>query len=224
MKKVEINMGTRLSPLDILRDGPVIPVIVIGELAHAVPLAQALVAAGVRVLEITLRSEVALAAIREISREVPEALVGAGTVLNSDDLKNVAAAGGCFAISPGLTPNLLTAAAQGSLPLIPGISTASELMMGLEAGLDCFKFFPAGAAGGLAMLKSLAGPFAGVTFCPTGGIGPDNYRDYLALTNVACVGGSWLAPPGLVAAGDWPAITEIARTAREQAGKETTDT
>lgn len=217
-------MNRQLSPLEILQTGPVIPVIVIDELADAVPLAQALVAGGVRVLEITLRSEAALAAIEQISRAVPEALVGAGTVLNSRDLAAVAKAGGQFAISPGLTPDLLTAAAQGALPLIPGVSTASELMMGLAAGLDCFKFFPAGAAGGLAMLRSLAGPFAGVTFCPTGGIGPDNYRDYLALANVACVGGSWLAPAALIATRDWPAITEIARTALEQVGGQATGT
>jgi len=209
----DITINWQLAPREVLGRGPVIPVIVLADADHAVPLARALLAGGVQVLEITLRSGVALESIHRISRQVPEALVGAGTVLNSRDLAAVAEAGGRFAISPGLTPDLLAAAGQGQIPLIPGISTASELMMGLESGLDSFKFFPAGAAGGPAMLKGLAGPFAGVSFCPTGGINPDNYRDYLALTNVVCVGGSWLAPSSLIARQDWDGITELARQA-----------
>ncbi len=199
--------------LDVLNAGSVVPVIVIRDLDHAVPLARALVQGGMRVLEITLRSAVAVDAIRMISSEVPDAIVGAGTVATEKDLTAVAEAGAVFAISPGLTPALLTAANQGTIALIPGISTASELMFGMEMGYTAFKFFPAGAAGGVKMLKSLGGPFPQVTFCPTGGISPDNYNDYLALANVACVGGSWICPGKLVEAGDWDGITELARQA-----------
>lgn len=199
----------KTAPLDILTITPLIPVMVIEDADHAVPLARALLAGGVRVLEITLRSEAALESIRRIARDVPDAVVGAGTVATESDLERVADAGGRFAISPGLTPQLLNAALKGPIPLIPGISTASELMYGRERGLTEFKFFPAEAAGGTAMLKSLGGPFPQVTFCPTGGISPANYRDYLALKNVACVGGSWLAPASAVKAGDWQKVTDL---------------
>lgn len=202
-----------LSAVDILKSGPVIPVIVITNPDHAVPLAQALVAGGIKVLEITLRSDAALEALRRIRSEIPDALVGAGTVLSGQDLHAVAEAGGCFAISPGLTPNLLAAARQESIPLIPGVATASELMLALEAGLTELKFFPAQAAGGVDMLKSFHGPFPRVTFCPTGGITRHNYREYLALKNVACVGGSWLVPAEKTAQEDWSAITALARDA-----------
>jgi 2-dehydro-3-deoxyphosphogluconate aldolase/(4S)-4-hydroxy-2-oxoglutarate aldolase len=180
---------------------------------HAVPLAQALLAGGIKVLEITLRSDAALEAIRRIRSEVPDALVGAGTVLSGEDLQAVAVAGGRFAISPGLTPNLLKAAEKEAIPLIPGVATASELMMALEAGLSELKFFPAQAAGGVPMLKSLSGPFPQVTFCPTGGVSLHNYKDYLALENVACVGGSWLVPSVSIEQEDWPAITRLAHQA-----------
>jgi 2-dehydro-3-deoxyphosphogluconate aldolase/(4S)-4-hydroxy-2-oxoglutarate aldolase len=200
-------------PLDVLNSGPVVPVIVIRDIKHAVPLAKALLAGGIKVLEITLRSEVAVDAIRLISKEVPEAIVGAGTVASQQDLTAVAEAGAVFAISPGLTPALLTAANQGTIALIPGISTASELMFGMEMGYTAFKFFPAGAAGGVKMLKSIGGPFPRVTFCPTGGISPDNYNEYLALSNVACVGGSWVCPGKLVEDRDWDGITDLARKA-----------
>jgi 2-dehydro-3-deoxyphosphogluconate aldolase / (4S)-4-hydroxy-2-oxoglutarate aldolase len=194
---------------EILQTGPVIPVIVIEDAAHAVPLAQALVTGGVKVLEITLRSDAALESIKLISEQVPSAIVGAGTVTSEKDLDNITEAGALFAISPGLTPTLLDAATRSTIPLIPGISSASELMYGMEAGLTNFKFFPAEAAGGIQMIKSLGGPFPHINFCPTGGISPANYKNYLALKNVACVGGSWLAPRDAVLAGDWSKIINM---------------
>ncbi len=203
----------KIPALDILQTGPVVSVIVIHDLDHAVPLAKALVAGGVKVLEVTLRTPVAIEAIRLMSQEVPEAIVGAGTVVSADDLHRVTEAGGQFAISPGSTPTLIEAALRGSIALIPGISTASELMLGMEYGLREFKFFPAEAAGGIPMLKSLGGPFPQVTFCPTGGISADNYKEYLALDNVACVGGSWLAPTKLLQEGLYDRITELAQKA-----------
>ncbi len=203
----------KMTPMDILGAGPVIPVMVIEDADLAVPLARALLAGGVRVLEITLRSDAAVEAIRRISGEVEGALVGAGTVLSEQDLAAVTAAGAVFAISPGLTPTLLEVAAAGPIPLIPGISTVSELMTGMEQGYRHFKFFPAAAAGGTAMLRAIAGPFPDLVFCPTGGVSAANYRDYLALANVACVGGSWLAPKQLVRDRDWPAITRLAAAA-----------
>ena len=206
-----INRQT--SPLQILKGGPVIPVIVIKDIEQAVPLAKALLKGGIKVLEITLRSKAALEAIRRISREVPEAIVGAGTVTSGADLEAVREAGGVFAVSPGLTPALLTAAAQGPIALLPGISTASELMLGMEMGYTAFKFFPAEAAGGVRMLQSIAGPFPHITFCPTGGISPTNYQQYLALANVACVGGSWLVPAAAMEHRDWQKITDLTREA-----------
>lgn len=203
----------KISALNVLQTGPVVPVIVINNLDQAVPLAKALLAGGVKVLEITLRTPMAIEAIRMISKEVPEAVVGAGTVATEQDLNAVAAAGGVFAISPGLTPTLLTAAIDGPIALIPGISTASELMLGMEYGLKEFKFFPAEAAGGIKMIKSIGGPFPQATFCPTGGISPANYKEYLSLKNVACVGGSWLAPKDALEQGDWNKITDIAKKA-----------
>ncbi len=203
----------KLMPLDVLNAGPVVPVIVVKKIEQAVPLANALLKGGVRVLEITLRSEAAIDAIRLLSREVPDAIVGAGTVASPDDLQAVAAAGAVFAISPGLTPRLLDAANQGPIALIPGIATASELMLGMEMGYTAFKFFPAEAAGGVPMLKSIGGPFPQITFCPTGGVSEANYHDYLALKNVACVGGSWLVPTREIENGNWDAITRLAETA-----------
>ena len=205
-------------PAEILSIGPVMPVMVIKKLEHAVPLARALVTGGVKVLEITLRTAVAVDAIAAICREVPDAVVGAGTVTTPEELNAVAQAGAVFAISPGLTPELLEAANNGSIALIPGISTISELMTGLSKGYSHFKFFPAEAAGGIKMLKAIAGPFPKVTFCPTGGISPDNYRDYLALANVACVGGSWIVPGEAIEQGDWGRITDLAGEAVSNAG------
>jgi 2-dehydro-3-deoxyphosphogluconate aldolase/(4S)-4-hydroxy-2-oxoglutarate aldolase len=200
----------KIQPKAVLTAGPVMPVMVIQNLDDAVPLAKALVAGGIRVLEITLRTPIALEAIKLISQEVKEAIVGAGTITTPEQLKAAEAAGAVFAISPGLTPTLLAAAMTGNIALIPGIATLSELMMGMEYGLDCFKFFPAEAAGGIPMLKSIAGPVPNVTFCPTGGISPDNYNAYLKLSNVACVGGSWLVPADAVKAKNWAKVTELA--------------
>jgi len=203
----------KMSSLDVLNTGPVVPVIIINNLDHAVPLAKALLAGGIKVLEITLRTSVAIEAIRMICEEVPDAVIGAGTVATKDDLEAVAQAGGVFAISPGLTPTLLSVANDGPIALIPGISTASELMLGMEYGYKELKFFPAEAAGGIKMLKSIGGPFPQVTFCPTGGISPENYKNYLDLKNVVCVGGSWLAPTDSLEQGDWQTITKLARMA-----------
>ncbi|WP_417911369.1 bifunctional 4-hydroxy-2-oxoglutarate aldolase/2-dehydro-3-deoxy-phosphogluconate aldolase [Candidatus Electronema sp. PJ] len=208
------NERGKLSPLEILHTGPVVPVVVLRNADHAVSLAKALLAGGIRVMEITLRSgAAALDGIRRISAEVPEIIVGAGTVLTSDDLRSVAQVGGQFAISPGLTPSLFAAAHDGPIPLIPGIATASELMLAQERGFTELKFFPAEAAGGVPMLKALHGPFPRVTFCPTGGISQENCKEYLTLANVACVGGSWLTPPELLEKENWDAITELAAKA-----------
>lgn len=206
----------KIPPLEILNAGPVVPVIVIKKIEQAAPLAQALLQGGIKVLEITLRSEAAIDAIGLISREVPGAIVGAGTVTSPEDLEAVAEAGAVFAISPGLTPTLLDAANRGPIALIPGISTASELMTGMEMGYSAFKFFPAEAAGGVPMLKSIAGPFPHITFCPTGGISQDNSNDYLALANVACVGGSWIVPAREIEMENWDAITKLAENAVAQ--------
>jgi 2-dehydro-3-deoxyphosphogluconate aldolase/(4S)-4-hydroxy-2-oxoglutarate aldolase len=210
---MSLKRNWKREPAEILSMGPVIPVMVIKKSEQAVPLARALVAGGVKVLEITLRTDAALDAIAEICHEVPEAVVGAGTVTTPEELGAVAEAGAVFAISPGLTPELLEAANNGSIALIPGISTVSELMTGISRGYDHFKFFPAEAAGGIKMLKAIAGPFSKVTFCPTGGISPANYRDYLSLANVACVGGSWIVPDEAVEREDWDRITVLAREA-----------
>lgn len=209
----------KIQPKDVLNTSPVMPVMVIQNLDDAVPLAKALVAGGIRVLEITLRTPVALEAIRLISQEVKDAVVGVGTITTPEQLKAAEEAGAVFAISPGLTPTLLAAAKQSSIALIPGIASISELMLGMEYGLDHFKFFPAEAAGGIPMLKAIAGPIPQVTFCPTGGISPENYQAYLSLSNVACVGGSWLAPADVVKAKDWAKVTELAKHAVANARK-----
>ena len=195
----------------ILGLGPVVPVIVIEDVAHAVPLAEALVAGGVRVLEITLRTEAGLESIRRIREAVPAAIVGAGTVLTGTQLAAVAAAGGAFAVSPGATASLLDAAADSPVPLLPGTATASEVMTVLERGYTYMKLFPAEPAGGVALLSSLASPLPAARFCPTGGIDPEKAKRYLALPNVVCVGGSWLVPRDAVLQGDWGRITDLAR-------------
>jgi 2-dehydro-3-deoxyphosphogluconate aldolase/(4S)-4-hydroxy-2-oxoglutarate aldolase len=197
---------------EVMKLSPVIAVVTIADAAHAAPLTRALVAGGVPAIEITLRTPAAMEAIRQAAR-VEGAVVGAGTVLSIQDLRAAADQGAQFAVSPGATPSLLSAAASGPVALLPGVATASELMAGLELGYSCFKFFPAEAAGGQLMLKSLAGPFAQAKFCPTGGVSLDNAADYLALPNVLCVGGSWLAPEKLMAAGEWAAIEDLARAA-----------
>jgi 2-dehydro-3-deoxyphosphogluconate aldolase / (4S)-4-hydroxy-2-oxoglutarate aldolase len=198
-----------LQPAKIFNASPVIPVIVINDLEQAIPLASALFAGGIEVLEITLRTPVAIQAIQLLTDHFTDALIGAGTVTNPNQLAQVIEAGARFAISPGQTNALLMAGRQASIPLIPGISSVSELMSGLDCGYTHFKFFPAAAAGGIAMLRSIAGPFPDVRFCPTGGINATNYKEYLALTNVSCVGGSWIVPEQAVTNGDWSLITEL---------------
>lgn len=199
--------------LPILQLGPVIPVMVVERTEDAVPLARALLAGGIKVLEITLRTPNALAVMAAIARQVPDAVVAAGTVTTPEQWEDAARAGARLAVSPGLTPRLLAAAGQATIPLLPGVATASELMTAMDAGFECFKFFPAQQAGGIGMLKALAGPFAQAIFCPTGGITAETAPDFLALPNVACVGGSWLTPPADVAAGRWDRITELAKAA-----------
>jgi 2-dehydro-3-deoxyphosphogluconate aldolase/(4S)-4-hydroxy-2-oxoglutarate aldolase len=199
--------------LQVMQDAPVIPVIVLDQVRDAVPLARALVAGGIRMLEVTLRTPQALACIEAIAREVPQAVPGAGTVRNSADVQAAQRAGARFLVSPGYTPALGQAAHHSGLPLLPGVATGSEIMAALDEGYTALKFFPALAAGGTALLKAWHGPFADVHFCPTGGIGPQNARDFLALPNVACVGGSWLTPAELIARRDWDAITRLATQA-----------
>jgi 2-dehydro-3-deoxyphosphogluconate aldolase / (4S)-4-hydroxy-2-oxoglutarate aldolase len=196
----------------LLQQAPVLPVLTIQHLDDAVPLARALVAGGLPVLEVTLRSSVALAAIARIRAEVPEAIVGAGTVLSPDDLRAAMAAGAAFAISPGASEALYAAAAGASLPFIPAIATASELMLGLAHGHRRFKFFPAGAAGGVEALRAFAGPFPQAQFCPTGGIDADTAAAYLALDNVITVGGSWMVPAAALRSRDWPRIVALAQS------------
>lgn len=197
---------------DICALAPVIPVIVIDDIAHAQPLARALVAGGLPVLEVTLRTPVALDAIRAMST-VPGAVVGAGTVLSADDIHRARNAGATFAVAPGMTDSLIGTCEKCALPMLPGAATASEAMQALEMGFDMLKFFPAGPAGGPSYLKALGGPLPGIGFCPTGGVSVENARDYLALPNVLCVGGSWVAPEAMMRAGDWAGIETLAREA-----------
>ena len=198
---------------EIMTTSPVIPVMVINQLEQAVPLARALVEGGLKVLEITLRTPVALEAIRRIKAEVPGAIVGAGTIINIKTLEQALEVGSEFLVSPGVTDTLLAAALSSGVPILPGVVTPSEVMRLLDMGVTAMKFFPADAAGGITMLKSIGGPMPQVTFCPTGGINPKNAPDYLALSNVACVGGSWMAPADLVDAADWAEITRRAAEA-----------
>lgn len=199
--------------LDICRLAPVIPVLVIDDLAHAKKLAEALVAGGLPALEVTLRTPVALDAIRAMA-EVPGGVVGAGTLLTPADVKAAKAAGATFGVSPGATQRLLDACADHDLPLLPGAATATEVMTLLELGYTVQKFFPAEQSGGAAFLKSIGSPIPQVTFCPTGGISLKNARDYLSLPNILCVGGSWVAPKDAMARGDWATITALAAEAR----------
>ena len=203
---------TRLQAVDaILSRAPVVPVLRVDRLEDAVPLARALVEGGLPVLEVTLRTEVAFAAIEQMAREVPEAIVGAGTVLRAADLAAVVNAGAAFAIAPGATEALYAAADDATIPFIPAVATASELMRGLDAGHGRFKFFPAESSGGIGALKSFSGPFAQVKFCPTGGIDAAKAPDYLALPNVITVGGSWMVPNEAIARRDWAAIAALAK-------------
>jgi len=202
-----------MTPRELCLIAPVIPVLVVETLAEAAPLARALAGGGLKVLEVTLRSACALDAIAVMAEAAPDAIVGAGTVLNAADVADCKAAGARFAVSPGATPDLLDAAERAELPLLPGAATASEVMALLARGYDTLKFFPAEPAGGIAMLKALGGPLPQVRFCPTGGIAAANAAAYLALPNVLCVGGSWVAPKPALAAGDWARIGEVAKAA-----------
>jgi 2-dehydro-3-deoxyphosphogluconate aldolase/(4S)-4-hydroxy-2-oxoglutarate aldolase len=196
----------------ICRRAPVVPVLVIDDLAHARPLAEALVAGGLPALEVTLRTPVALEAIR-IMAEVPGGIVGAGTLLTPEDVAAALAAGALFGVSPGATDRLLAACADQGMPLLPGAATATEVMALLERGYTMQKFFPAEASGGAPALKAIGAPIPQVSFCPTGGVSLKNARDYLGLSNTVCVGGSWVAPKALMEQGDWAGITALAREA-----------
>ncbi|WP_373081020.1 bifunctional 4-hydroxy-2-oxoglutarate aldolase/2-dehydro-3-deoxy-phosphogluconate aldolase [Zhongshania sp.] len=192
---------------------PVIPVIVIDRAEDAVPLASALFNGGLKVLEVTLRTEFGLAAITAIRKALPDAVVGAGTVVTAEDVRNAKAAGAEFLVSPGCTLSLLEAARAEGVPLLPGVNSPSEAMLLLEQGQRHLKFFPAEAAGGVPMLKSIMGPLPQLRFCPTGGINPENAANYLGLANVACVGGTWMLDKAAIAAGDWAEIERLSRLA-----------
>jgi 2-dehydro-3-deoxyphosphogluconate aldolase / (4S)-4-hydroxy-2-oxoglutarate aldolase len=202
-----------LTSLQVMQDAPVIPVIVLNDVAHAVPMARALVEGGIRMLEVTLRTPQALACIEAIAKAVPEAVVGAGTLRSKADAQAAANAGARFAVSPGYTTALGAACRDLGLPLLPGVATGGEIMAAQEDGFSALKFFPAMQAGGSAMLKAWSGPFFDVKFCPTGGISLQNAADFLALPNVLCVGGSWLVPADALAQCDWLRITTLAREA-----------
>ncbi len=194
---------------EIMLSSPVIPVMVIDKVSHAVPLANALVKGGITVLEVTLRTEVALESLTQIKTHVPNAVVGAGTIINTDTLGNAIAAGADFIVSPGTTDSIIDAALQANVPLLPGVANPSETMRLLERGITEMKFFPAEAAGGIAMLKSIGAPIPQITFCPTGGISQKNAKDYYDLPNVACIGGSWMCAANLIATENWQEITRL---------------
>ena len=208
-----IQQGSALTALQVMQDAPVIPVIVLHDVKHAVALARALGAGGIRMLEVTLRTPQALACIEAIAREVPEAVAGVGTVRSAGEVQACLSAGARFAVSPGYTHAVGQACRDAGLPLLPGVATGSEIMAAQEDGYKELKFFPAMQAGGPAMLKAWGGPFTDVKFCPTGGVTLANAAEFLALPNVACVGGSWLTPADALAQGDWGRITALAREA-----------
>lgn len=197
----------------ILTAAPVVPVLIIDDVQSAVPLATALVKGGLPAIEITLRTDAAIEAIAAVAAAVEGAFVGAGTVMNGGQLDAVTRAGATFAVSPGATDALLDAADNSAVPLLPGAANASQAMALVERGYDIMKFFPAGPAGGVNYLKALSSPLAGIRFCPTGGVSATNAPDYLALSNVICVGGSWVAPTQAIRDGDWARITDLARQA-----------
>ena len=199
--------------LEIMRTSAVIPVIAIDDLDHAVPLARALVAGGIRVLEVTLRTVHGLAAIRAMSEQVPEAIVGVGTLTQASEFAAARDAGAVFGVSPGLTAALVEGARKSGLPLLPGVMTPSEVMSARELGFQQLKLFPAVPAGGIGMLNAIAGPLPDITFCPTGGISIATAAQFLACRNVACVGGSWLTPKDAILSGDWARITALAAAA-----------
>lgn len=213
-------MAVETTALSVMQDGPVIPVIVLNKVEHAVPMARALVAGGIRVLEVTLRTPQGLDCIAAIAHAVPDSIVGAGTVRTVADAHAAQAAGARFAVSPGYTSTLGQACRQLQLPLLPGVATSSEILQAQADGFHELKFFPAMQAGGPAMLKAWQGPFGDVRFCPTGGITAANAAEFLLLSNVVCVGGSWLVPTDAMERGDWAHITELAKAAaalRDQA-------
>jgi 2-dehydro-3-deoxyphosphogluconate aldolase/(4S)-4-hydroxy-2-oxoglutarate aldolase len=205
-----ISKNWQIMPKDIFAAGPIVPVLVINKVEEALPIAEALLAANVKVLEVTLRTPAALDVISTIAKELPEAIIGSGTVTNRQQLQQSYDAGAKFAISPGLTKDLLQAGNEGNIALIPGISSISELMDGADYGYDHLKFFPAEASGGVNAIKSIGGPFPDIRFCPTGGINLKNVRDYLALPNVVCCGGSWLVSSDIVRDKNWSQITSLA--------------
>lgn len=202
-----------MTPEAICRLAPVIPVLTVSDAGQSAPLARALVAGGLRALEVTLRTPAALEAIAEMARAAPDAVVGAGTLLTPEDVAAAVAAGARFGVSPGFTDRLLDAADEAGLPMLPGVATPGEAMRALDRGLDVLKFFPAETNGGAAALAAWAAPLPQIRFCPTGGIGPGNAAGYLALDNVLCVGGSWVAPGAAVASGDWTEVQALARAA-----------
>ncbi len=214
----EVNPGTAAATthaavIEVMRTGPVIPVIVIDQIEHALPMARALVAGGIRVLEITLRTTHGLAAIEAVAREVPGAIVGAGTLTRPEEFAEVRRVGARFGVSPGFSTAMAEAAARSGLPWLPGVMTPSDVIAARAAGLSALKLFPAAQAGGIGMLKAMAGPFPDVLFCPTGGINAVTAWDFLALPNVACVGGSWLTPADAIKSGDWVRVEALAREA-----------
>jgi len=208
-----VSKNWQIMPKDLFNMGPIVPVLVINNVEEALPIAEALLTAGINVLEVTLRTSAALDVISAIAKELPEAIVGSGTVTNRQQLQQSYDAGAKFAISPGLTKDLLQAGNEGDIALIPGISSISELMDGADYGYDHLKFFPAEASGGVNAIKSIGGPFPDIRFCPTGGINLNNVRDYLALPNVACCGGSWLVSNSIVENKNWTEITKLANQA-----------
>ena len=208
-----VSRNWQIMPKDLFNMGPIVPVLVINNVEEALPIAEALLAADVKVLEVTLRTPAALDVISIIAKELPEAIIGSGTVTNRQQLQQSYDAGAKFAISPGLTKDLLQAGNEGNIALIPGISSISELMDGADYGYDHLKFFPAEASGGVNAIKSIGGPFPDIRFCPTGGINLNNVRDYLALPNVVCCGGSWLVSSDIVDNKAWSEITKLAKQA-----------
>ncbi|MGL2656570.1 bifunctional 4-hydroxy-2-oxoglutarate aldolase/2-dehydro-3-deoxy-phosphogluconate aldolase [Helicobacter pylori] len=199
--------------IEVLQISPIVPVVVVEDIKDAVPLAQSLIEGGIPIIEVTLRSSCALEAIELIAKNVPKMRVGAGTILNLTQLEQAQNRGAEFLISPGLTPSILEYAKKKDMPLIPGVSSSSEVMQALEWGYNALKFFPAEYCGGVKLLNAFSGPFKGVKFCPTGGISADNMRSYLNLENVVCVGGSWLTPKNLIQNKEWDKITEICKRA-----------
>ncbi|MGL6141100.1 MAG: bifunctional 4-hydroxy-2-oxoglutarate aldolase/2-dehydro-3-deoxy-phosphogluconate aldolase [Enterobacterales bacterium] len=204
-----------VTPADVFAASPLLPVMVVNDLGQVLPMVKALQDGGIVTFEITLRTPVAFDAISLISKMMPDAMVGAGTVLNCKQFDRAVAAGARFAVSPGMTPALLAHAVNSSVPLIPGVATPSEVMQALEVGYDHLKFFPAEANGGAAALAAIAGPMSQVRFCPTGGIGPENIADYLALASVVAIGGSWMLPMDAVRSGNWGEVARLSREAME---------